>query len=208
MLKDRLWTRADPRECYDAILFVRQTSAAQHYTDTLYQTEFIREYPPGPEHFVNLDYSDGTMGWRAAQGPLAYQVCVATNEGTRGMEISRSETLWPHDVFALSQTASAAPWRGKRIILRCAVSMRANHDGASAQLGLRVLMAPPLHSDPFKPSGQKWKWERGVTSDAQMRQLVIETTIDPAAEALLLGLVMTGDGHARFGPITIEVVSS
>ena len=56
-----LWTRADPRKLYDAILFVRETSPAQRRSTAAYLTEsFGLEQSTTTESMRNLDFTSGS----------------------------------------------------------------------------------------------------------------------------------------------------
>jgi erythromycin esterase len=206
------WTRMDTRALFDALLFVRETSAARlgPCADSL-----LRDQPAAPEGLVNLDFSAGTMGWRMRRQPSVgpYEVDVASENGRRVLEISRSEKSWPWDYFALSQTTSAAPWRGAQVTARCSVSMEAAHHGSSAQLAIGVLKKhiPPKNIgelvDFFAGWPERLVWPRVATCDAEVRELSVTAHVNEIADTITLALMITGDGRARFGPVTIEKLS-
>jgi erythromycin esterase-like protein len=202
---DRLWIRRNVGEVFDGLLFVRETTAARHNPETMYQTEFIREEPLPPGEFSNLDLAAGTDGWRHAQGAPGYDVSVAPGPDGNIVTISRSETLWPHDVFALSQTASAVPWRGRRLTVRCKAAVQTDRHGVSAQLAVRVVRAWQTSDDPSRyDSARRYVWERVATRDADLRELSVSVDVGESADVAAIALVVTGDGTARFGPVQLE----
>ena len=198
------WIRCDIRTQFDFLLFVRETSAARHNPDKPYQSEFFRDEIDAPDAFENLDFSLGTTDWRHAQGNLGYSVMTRACGDEDELEISRSTPFWPHDVFMLSQTASAHRWRGKQITVRCAVSMQADHHGSSAQLAVRVLEPANLQFDFEGRSGAQFVWKRDTTRSARTRELAHTLGVSETADILAIALVITGDGRARFGPIRID----
>jgi len=84
------------------------------------------------------------------------------------------------------------------------VSMEVEHSGSSAQLAMRVLQPEQKQVDFTSYSPQKFVWQRVVTRDAQSRELSLTAQVNDTADMIALALVITGDGRARFGPITIE----
>jgi erythromycin esterase len=214
-LEPGLWIRVDPRRLFDAIIFVSETTAI-HPSAAVYEFELRREDPPEPNGFANLDFSHGLEGWRMRRQPAvgAYRVeSVAFNRGN-GIAISRSESFWPWDNFSLFQVASAAPWRGKRVKVRCDVSMCPTHDGGSAQLAVRILKKTVKKGaaglDEFNEDMKEnsWieraAWQRAVTRDSVQRELSLTLPVEETADTIGLALLIAGDGEARFGPIEID----
>lgn len=212
VLDDRAWTKVDPRMLFDALLFVRETSAAHHNLTAPYQSEFVREAPLIHQDFVNLDFNENMTGWRPHAQPTVGGYGVRVVEGQRGrvLEIFRGESLWSYDVFAVSQAASATSWRGSQIVVRCAISMRTTHDGSSAQLAVRVMSTRSVAQKDFNWASyaqrerERSKWLRTVCRDVEVGEHYLSFRVDAAAESIELALVITGDGCAQFGPITIE----
>jgi erythromycin esterase len=208
-LDARMWTEFNPRELFDALVFVNETSAAHHNLLAPYLTEFVREDPPHPEGFLNFDFSQGIQGWKRHAQPSvgAYEVCL-TEDGAdhHSLELARSEELWPYDVFAISQTSSALPWRSRRVVMRCCVSIEAARNGSSAQLAMRVLKdrgAAPTQPDFSADRSRRFVWQRVATCSRDPQELELTVWVDEAADTISVALVMTGDGRARFGPVSI-----
>jgi len=205
-----MWARANTRDLFDVLLFVRETSAAHHNPAAPYLSEFVREDPPDPRGFVNLDFSAGTEGWRPHAQPAigSHQIrVVGSKQSDKILEIFRAEPLYPYDVFAISQTASAAPWRGKKVTVRCSLSIRSGSDGSSAQLAMRVLAKRPAALGRHDISG-KWSsrfvWQRVACCDEVAREVCVTELVDNSADTFSVALIVTGNGCARFGPITIS----
>ena len=89
--------------------------------------------------------------------------------------------------------------------MRCAMSIDATHHGSSAQLAVRVLKKRAGGpKDVSSTAGQeRLVWQRMATREAQTRELSLTIQVDDTAETIGLALIMTGDGRARLGPITI-----
>jgi erythromycin esterase len=213
-IAETLWASLDKRELFDALLFVRETAAARSCTTASSMWEWERQETPAPAGLVTLDFSAGMLGWRMPpQASLgAYEVGLMNENGGPLLEISRAAESWPWDSYALSQTAPAEPWHGKRITVRCSVGVRAAHDGSSAQLAARVLTSGPApaseealyDTDGWARSVKRRVWQRATTRDAQPRELSITVEVPETADVIALALVMKGDGRARFGPVTID----
>jgi erythromycin esterase len=216
---ESLWTSADPRLLFDAIMFVQETSAARP-NPGVYEFELRREETAPLEEFVNLDFNAGVQGWQMRQQPQvgAYRIEVVSDRSRQALEIFRNEALWPWDNCVLWQTASAAAWRGRRITLKCPVSMQIAHHGSSAQVALRILKERP------KESGSNWQhvvrelkerswmnrlvWHRVATRAAETRELSLTVDVSESADTIGLTLLVAGDGLARFGPITITAIDN
>jgi hypothetical protein len=205
------WTRVDPRDLFDGLLFVRETSASRHDVEALHYPEFLHPDGTASVEFVNVDFSSGLEGWRVETQPEVgvYEVhTVYERDGSPVLEISRAEPLWPWDVFAISQTVSAEAWRGNSIMIQLPASMQVMDHRGSAQLAVRV-----LHDRPA-PDGADWstivqaqmdrsRWLRVVSRDNCYRQLSLSVAVPDIARAITLALVVTGNGRARFGPVAI-----
>ena len=202
------WTKTDIREHYDALLFVREMTPSRH--NAPYQIEWFRQDPPH-ELPINLDFNSGLDGWNRHAQPAvgAYHVDVVAQGGTNVLELSRSEALWPWDIFAVRQSVSAEPWRGQQITVHCDASIQATHPGSSAQLGVRASQnLPEDYKTDWATATQKtmerFVWQRMVTLEAETRRLSLTVDVAEDADTFEIALVITGDGTARFGPVTIE----
>ena len=202
-LEDKPPAAAKMSDLFDAVLFVRETTASLLRPDRSYPDEAGREYPPASAGLLNLDFAQGTDHWRRFPYPSSSGYSVAANCGQ--LAISRSESLWPSDVFALSQTVSAEPWRGRRVSLRCQVGMVAAHEGSSAQLALRIGQRSG-ESDRWVPATyyRRAAWHRVLSCDAATQELSLTTAVDVNADVLDIALLMIGDGRAQFGPVIVE----
>jgi hypothetical protein len=82
--------------------------------------------------------------------------------------VRRPPSPCPWDICTVSQTAPAAPWRGREITVRCAASVDARHEGDNVQLAVRVLSPMPDLSDPQGWSAlyRRRTWRRATTASA------------------------------------------
>ena len=84
--------------------------------------------------------------------------------------------------------------------------MEPGYDGSSAQLALRVLNARASAGFIASPAEmyRRIAWQRVATCDPETRELTLSIQVADNAETIALAVLMTGDGLARFGPITID----
>jgi len=208
-LTSEAWTRIDPRQHFHALLFVRKTAAAR-YNPTSYEFLDLSEEPRAAEALVNLDFGTGLKGWQIPIQPTvgAYQAKVVPGHGGSQLEVFRWQSMWPWDNYVISQTAKATPWRGKRIEIRCTVSMECSHFGSGAQLAARILQKRPADFDDYR-NGSMWTrlaWQRVTTRQSAPQQLILRMLVADTADTILIALVMTGDGRASFGPVSVDPI--
>jgi hypothetical protein len=80
--------------------------------------------------------------------------------------------------------------------------------GSSAQLGVRASTDLTSFRTDWSTSTQltmqQFAWQRDVTRDVAPSELSVDVDVAGDAETLELALVITGDGVARFGPVSVE----
>jgi len=197
----KFWVRADFKRSFDVMFFIRATTAARLCSTAPLMFEFIREEPPAPQGLVNLDFKDGTAGWRKPPEPVhgTYEVNVNNN----ALEIKRKESLWPWNMYRLAQSVPAIQWRGKRITISGWLSAESADGFASAQLLARVLRA--ADKSQFVSDGwfERIAWTRAISRTAPAEEYSITLSVPEDAQSLAIALVMTGDGRTCFGPISL-----
>jgi len=193
-----------PREHFDAVIFVADSTAAR-------RNRPISANPsaaalPAPANLALL--GDGVpAGWQAvgAQQQHPYAIGVSQEPSPRGGRsvcIRREIAPWRWGAGQLVQKISARPWRGQKVRFAGAVRTRTEGIGSGALLLLKFLgEADGDPSDFFaSPLGV-------VASPAQPLQapqwaiVALEADVPVAAEALTIGLAMTGNGAAWFGDL-------
>jgi erythromycin esterase len=208
------WRRTDTSKVFDALIFVKETTAASRRKTASYMFEFSREVEPNLEGFSNLDFSDGLAGWRSTPQPDvgSYRTECVNIGRCNWAEMLRDENFWPWDVFSLSQTSTAKAWRDSFITIRSFVKLAPAHGGSSAHLAVRILDGGKSEAAAIEAlrdsSSRSWFeraiWQHAATSQPVGEELVVRCYVGGQADTVSIALVMTGDGRASFGPISIS----
>lgn len=193
-----------PRERFDAVLFVAETTAARRNQPSL----------PAPNPVVlpapsNLELSgDGVpAGWHT--GPdrkYAYAIAVSEEPSPRGertVRISR-DAPWRWGDGKLTQSISAQAWHGKRLRFAAAIRTMAEDVGAGALLFLRFLPQPDGDQSEFfvAPLATATSTAQPMQSP-QWATFAVEADVPAAADSFMIGLVLTGNGVAWFGDLEL-----
>jgi erythromycin esterase len=158
----RFWRGANPRDAFDVLVFVDETSPARaNRPPALRSRAPARHRAP-----VNLDFAQGRVGtvppgWSAAVGPAAGAYRVARVDC--GAEVSRLDGPWRWGVGRLSQRLDARPYRGT--LVRLSVEARADSLDHTAEAQVRLEAtgpggAPGPHVDLGLGGVRSSRWRR------------------------------------------------
>lgn len=206
---EKFFGPARVRERYNALIFVRETSAARRNAAGRRPATSVsrtRKLLPRP---ANLDLSRGKAGgtptgWRTVGGRgkwRSYSLALI-QEGPRttkrSVEIAREWAPWTWGQAELTQTFHARLYRGNRVRLSALVRTEVAQRGAEAQLFIRVdpkpKQDPPLWlpAHPLRFVGM----HQSPIRSSEWREYEISTRIPKRAETITIGLVFTGNGRA------------
>lgn len=197
------------RERYNALIFVRETSAARRNPAARRPPTPVsrtRKLPPRP---ANLDLSRGKAGgtptgWRTMGGSgkwRSYSVTLTQEgprTGKRSAQIVREWAPWTWGQAELSQSFEARLYRGKRVRLSAQARTEVAQRGAEAQLFIRVDPKPKqdrplwLPARPLRFVGM----HKSPIRSSEWRDYKISTRIPKRAETITIGLAFTGNGRA------------
>jgi erythromycin esterase len=198
-----------PREHFDAVVFVAETTAARRNRPSI----------PAPNSVVlpapsNLALSgDGVpAGWQTvgAQRKYAYAVAVSdvpSPRGGRTVRLSR-DAPWRWGDGQLIQKISAQAWRGQRLRFAAAIRTMAMGVGAGALLFLRFLPKPDGDESDFfvAPLATAASSSQPVQSP-RWATVAVEADMPETADSVMIGLVMTGNGAAWFGDLELAAIT-
>jgi erythromycin esterase len=192
-----------PRQHFDAVVFVAETTAARQNRPSVPVPNPI--VLPAPS---NLELSgDGvpaawqTLGTRRRCAHAIVLSSELSPRGGRTVHISRDA---PHrwGDGQLIQKISAQAWRGKRLKFSAAIRTMTTDIGAGALLFLRSLPKPDgdesdLFVTPLATTTSSGEPERSPL----WATFAVEAEVPEVADSFVIGLVMTGNGDAWFGDL-------
>jgi len=192
-----------PRECFDAVLFVAETTATRPNRPSL----------PTPDPVVlpvpsNLELSgDGIpAGWQALGVHRRYLHAIIPPDepsprGGRTVRLSRAAP-WRWGGGQLIQKISAQAFQGQRLRFAAAFRTVAENIGAGALVFLRFLPKPDSDESDFYvgPLATVISAPQPLQSP-QWATLAVEADVPEAADTFVIGLVLTGNGAAWFGDL-------
>ncbi len=200
-----------PREYFDAVMFVAETTATRPNRPSLPPPD--RVVLPAPS---NLELSgDGVpTGWRTAGAHRRFtHVTVGSKEPSprrgRTVRLSR-DAPWRWGDGRLIQTISAQDFHGQRLRFAAAIRTEATEIGAGALLYLQVLPKSDEGESVFfvAPIATATSSDEPVQSP-QWATFAVEADVPEAAGSFVIGLVMTGNGAAWFGDLDLtEIMQS
>ena len=198
-----------PREYFDAVMFVAETTAARRNQPLVPTPNSVAS--PAPS---NLELcGDGIpAGWQSGAGRRYAHAIAASDaaspKGGRTVRISR-DAPWRWGDGKLTQKISAQAFRGKRLRFAAAIRTEANDVGAGALLYLQFL--PHRGGDesgffvtPLATAASSTEPVRSL----EWSRLAVEAEVPEAADSFLIGLVMAGNGAAWFGDLEFAAIGS
>lgn len=208
---EHFWYSRDPRQMFDVIVFVAETTAARA------NPSGRRRPRPGPSAEGagaprNLDFSavaeDGAPeGWRVDTGlpGSPHDVAVAEDEaGGRAVRIARRGSPWRWGSGGIVQQFSAADFRSTKVSVRARAKVEAGIDG-DAWLSL-LGQADATEARRGGSTPLLFVAQGGEQLGADWTELVLEGFVPEEAETLTLSFVFSGDGESLLGPVSIERV--
>jgi hypothetical protein len=190
---------ADPRDCFDILIYVKTTTAARGHHDWPW-AEFspVRgEVHADPGALRPEAGSDGQpIGWLAelGSGPAAYSLEIT--DGACAVSRGSAPAYWPGDA-QLSRTFKANAYRGTRVRF----SARTGSDRAEIGDGTYVY----LRADPPASAAQgQFTYDNPLAFALGSQHAELE--VSPSAETLTIGLVFSGIGQAEFHDLAFSAV--
>ncbi|HZQ28344.1 MAG TPA: erythromycin esterase family protein [Acidimicrobiales bacterium] len=166
----RFWRGGNPRESFDVLVFVNETTASR-------ASEPVRPYRPPVRHRapVNLDLARGRAGavppgWNAVRGPAAgaFRVAVVDDgRGGRAAEVARLSGPWRWGVGRLHQRFDARPWRGQTVRLSVEARVEGRDRTAQAQVRIEVDGAGGGSTVVGSSRWRRYQVEAGIPADAR-----------------------------------------
>jgi erythromycin esterase len=197
-----------PRESFDAVLFVADTTATRSNRLSLLASN--PAVSPAPSNLA-LSGDGVPTGWQAVgvpRGSLHAAVApdASSPRGGRTVRLSRAAASRRGD-GRLIQRVSAQSFRGQRMRFSAAVRTEAAGIGAGALLSLQVLAKSDEGESAFfvVPIATVASSAAPVQSP-QWATLAVEADVPETAGTLVIGLVMTGNGAAWFGDLELAAV--
>ena len=195
-----------PRENFDAVVFVAETTAARRNRPSLPSPNSV--VLPAPS---NLELSgDGVpASWRTLGTNRKYAIVASEEPSPRGgrtVRISRdAPRRWGDG--QLTQRISARAWQGKRLRFSAAIRTMATDIGAGALLFLKFLPKPNEDKSDFfvAPLATAASSPQPVQSP-QWETISVEADVPETADSFVIGLVMTGNGAAWFGDLEFTAI--
>lgn len=197
-----------PRERFDAVVFVAETTAARRN----------QPFVPAPNSVAlpapsNLELSGAGVpaGWQTgAHRKRGHAIAMPEERSPRGgrtVRLSRAAP-WRWGDGRLTQTISAQDFRGQRLRFAAAIRTAATEIGAGALLFLQFLPKPDDDESEFfvAPLAIAVSAEQPVQSP-EWATFAVEADVPQAAESFLIGLVMTGNGAAWFGDLEVAATA-
>ncbi len=197
-----------PREQFDAVVFVAESTAARRNRPVLPDPYFAPL--PAPS---NLELSGDAIprSWQALGLQRKYPHAVALDEqpsprGGRTVRLSR-DAPWRWGDGRLVQKIRAEVWRGKRV--RFAAAVRTTAQSAGALLFLRFLAKPNRgdESDFFAAEIAAAACTDAPVRSPQWATLAVEADVPEAADSFVIGLAVIGNGTAWFGDLTFAAIT-
>jgi erythromycin esterase len=197
-----------PREHFDAVVFVAETTAARRNRASLPTPNSV----PLPA-LSNLKLSgDGVpAGWRVVGGDRKYVPAIAVSDepsprGGRTVCVSRAAP-WRWGDSQLIQRISAQAWQGKRLRFSAAVRTVAKGVGAGALLFVKLLpKSDDAESNFFLTAIATAVSAEQPVQSPQWGTFAVEADVPEAADSFTIGLAMTGNGAAWFGDLELAAV--
>ncbi len=207
------------RDRYNALIFVRDTSAARRNPSGERPTVpalkgKLRQRP------FNLDLSKGKAGgtptgwgtenaarikWRSYSIGLTQE---GPRRGRRSVEIVREWAPWTWGEAELSQTFQASMYRGKRVRLSALARAEVAQRGAEGQLFIRAAPKPgsdqPLWwpPDPLLVAGMR----EDTIRSSEWQRYEVSTRIPKRAETVSIGFAFTGNGRALVSDFSFRLI--
>src|SRR5262249_10346121 len=193
---------------YDVLAFVENTTAARALEAGRRPPSPKRDLAPTAVNLALAGNSDVPDGWDWSGSRRAHAQRLAPTEELsprrgRSVSIARASAPWRWGQGQLEQTFSAEAWRGKRLRFSGAVRAEVQGLGNGAQLYVAVRPKPPEGTPWTMPPTAMGMIERPVRSPHWTRHAA-EIDVSEDAAAIVIGIVLAGNGVAWFGDFELE----
>jgi len=201
------YTRAIiPRCCFDAVVFVAETTAARRNRE-----RWSAGAAPALAAPTNLELAGEGVptGWRlvgAEHGCALGARDECAPSGARALRLSRAAGAPRWGDVRLVQKISARPWHGRRVRFAAALRTEADRLGGALLLVQLIANGEGAGSDLYAH-----EIALATSSDQPMRspswtRAAVEADVPEEAAALVIGLVMTGIGAVWFGDVELASI--
>lgn len=199
---------ADPRRIYDVLAFVETTTAARAMQSGRRSNPSKRDLAPAATNLELAGSGNVPDGWDWSGSRRAHTHQVALIDepspfGGRSVSVARASAPWRWGQGRLEQTFSAEAWRGKRLRFSGAVRAEVQGSGTGAQLYVAVRPKPPEGGPWMMPPTAMGMVDRPVRSLHWARHAA-EIDVPEDATAIVIGIVLAGNGVAWFGDFKLE----
>jgi erythromycin esterase len=202
---DVIFTR--PRDKFDVIIFVDSTTPSRP-NQSLVRTHAAPQTTAATP--TNIDLLEGDKipnGWTQSgyQEPFAHTIALSDEPSPsdgRTVSIARRSAPWRWGDGVLVQKFAADRWRGQRLRFGASIRAMAEVAGTGAQLFLRVWRRSADGSSDLL-AGLATMADRPVRA-AEWGRHAVEVDVPTNADAIEIGLVVTGNSAAWFGDLKLE----
>jgi erythromycin esterase len=215
---DRMFVSTDVRREFDGLIFIAETSAARPTKSTRDLGRTLPKQVVVPlAEFANLDYAEPgrgrcPRGWVASGGGrnATYRVTVTADgpDGSRCLRLRRRPRTPRHWGFGeVTQVVRGKPLRGHRLTVRGRVAATGGNVGTAAKLVLRVFSLPDhtQHEALISVPSVVARASARPTEPAAWVDLHATIRVPDDADVVAIAAVLTGEGDARFGPLSIDI---
>ncbi len=202
-------TAVVPRDQFDAMIFVAETTAARPNRPHIPRPEIGIVAAPAD---LLLDGDGVPSGWQAPGLARVHAHNVVVSDvlspaGGRTVCISRDAAPWRWGDGQIVQWISAQAWHRKRLRFAAAIRTMAEGIGSGAQLFVKILPKPEDEGAYFfaRPLAVASVSAQPLQSP-DWAVFAVEADVPEVADCFVIGLVMTGNGAAWFGDLDLSEV--
>jgi len=201
---------ADPRDNFDALLFVETTTTSRGLEHpprvAALSPASVKDSNAEPTNFAFIERAATPDGWRLTDNSLyPYAVAItdrASPDGGRAVCISRAGSPLPWGDAALTQSFPAAPWRGRRLVFSAAMRAEAPRIGTGATLLVHVWpkQAPGSKTTPNPILAMP---ADGLVRSADWVRRSVAVDVPQDAERVQISIAVIGGGAGWFGDLAL-----
>jgi len=202
---------ADPRDNYDALIFVERTTASRGPARVAMQVGAASAWS---EEMPNLALMGGDgvpNGWGTITAGLFPFAITASDsgspKGSRMVKVARADAPLPWGDVMLMQAFPAARFRGEELVFSAAMRAEAPHMGTGVQLVVKVTRKAKEGSDNERRPIVVLQEDGAMrSSDWARRSVSIEIPED--ADRIQIGLIVNGNAAGSFGDLELTTAGS
>jgi erythromycin esterase len=201
----------DPRDSYNALIFVERTTASRGPARISMQGSAATAWS---EEMPNLALAGGDgvpNGWGTiTAGLFPYAVSAVdagSPKGGRMVRIARADAPLPWGDVMLVQTVPAARFRGQELVFSAAMRAETQHMGTGVQLVIKVTRKSKEGSDDERRSIVALQEDGAMRSSGWARRSV-SIDVPDDADKIQIGLVVSGNAAGSFGDLELSTPGS